>query len=162
MEEHGANLVDFLEFKKIYEQHIDDQIQWARKRDELEQMMTGVFEATPVDSDDEELGVLVTKLKLSKSMTALELYNLDKPLPEDVPWGNRPSKGINVDGLHGVKYYYVLDTGETTNGQELPKYFNVYLAESGEGWIISCTCKVRSYDNYKPFFDRIIGSFRRN
>lgn len=153
-------LVGFSEFKEVYERDLQQRRQAEERRAELAQMELGLFQASPPNSED-DLSIEVTKLRFSEPMTALELYELDKSPPEYVPVGNRPSKGIDVNGLHGVKYYYVFDTGETTRSQEWPKFFNVYLAENDEGWIISCSCKAGAFNNYKPVFERIIGSFRR-
>jgi hypothetical protein len=105
--------------------------------------------------------VEVIKLKLTRSMTPLELYQLDKPSPEEVPWNNRPSKGITVDGLQGIKYYYIFGAGETRDMAEMPQYFNVYLTEDEVGWIISCSCMERVFRKYKAIFTRTISSFRR-
>jgi hypothetical protein len=126
----------------------------------LAQMELGLFQASPSNNEN-ELWIEVIKLKLAKPITALELYELDKSPPEQVPTGSRPSSGVDVDGLHGVKYYYVFNTGETTNMREMPKFFNAYFAENDQGWIISCSCKAGTFNNYKPVFERIIGSFRR-
>ena len=152
-------LVSFPEFKERYEWDLQQRRQAKEKRAELAQMEMGVFEASLPNSEDDP-SVEVTKLKLTKPMTALELYELDKP-SEQVLRGSRPSKGVDVDGLHGVKYYYVFDTGETRKISEMPKFFNVYLAQNDEGWIISCSCKEAVFRKYKAIFDRIITSFRR-
>ena len=153
-------LVGFPEFKEVYERDLQQRRQAEERKAELAQMELGLFQASPPNSED-DLSVEVTKLRLSEPMNALELYELDKSPPEYVPVGNRPSKGIDVNGLHGVKYYYVFNTGETTRSQEWPKFFNVYLAENDEGWIISCSCKAGAFNHYKPVLERIIGSFRR-
>ena len=153
-------LVSFTEFKKQYEWEQEHRREAERRRDELAQMEVGYFEVSSPD-DDNYPSVEVTKLKLTRPMTPLELYQLDKPNPEDVPWGNRPSKGIIVDGLQGIKYYYIFDTGETRNMSEMPQFFNVYLTEEEVGWIISCSCIARAFPRYKEIFTRIIGSFHR-
>ena len=153
-------LISFTEFKKQYEWEQEHRREAERRRDELAQMEVGYFEASPPD-DKDYLSVEVTKLKLTRSMTPLELYQLDKPNPEDVPWGNRPSKGIIVDGLQGIKYYYIFYTGETRNMNNMPQFFNVYLIEQEIGWIISCSCIARAFPRYKNIFTRIIGSFHR-
>lgn len=147
-------IVSFEEFKDNYE---NDQ---ERRREELAQMGVGYFEVSSYDDEDYP-SVEVTKLKLTRPMTPLEIYQLDKPNPEAVPWGNRPSTGITVDGLRGIKYYYILDTGETRVMTEMPRFFNVYLTENKLGWIISCSCKEGVFHKYKPIFTHIVSRFRR-
>lgn len=153
-------LIGFAEFKEQYEREQEQRRQAERRREELAQMELGYFEASPAN-DEDYLSVEVTKLKLTRAMTPLELYQLDKPIPEVLPWGNRPSKGITVDSLQGIKYYYVFDTGETRNMAEMPRFFNVYLTEMDVGWIISCSCKAGAFPKYKGIFTTIVGSFRR-
>lgn len=160
MEDSATFLISFSEFKEHYEWDQERRREAERKREELAEMEEGFFEASPSTSED-DLSVEVTRLKLTRPMTALELYKMDKPPSEEVPRGSRPSKCIDVDGLHGVKYYYVFDTGETRKISEMPKFFNVYLAQNDEGWIISCSCKEAVFRKYKAIFDRIITSFRR-
>ena len=160
MEDPETFLVSFPEFKEQYEWDLQQRRQAEDKRAELAQMEMGFLEASLPNSEDDP-SVDVTKLKLTKPMTALELYELDKPPSEQVPTGSRPSKGVDVDGLHGVKYYYVFDIGETRKISEMHKFFNVYLAQNDEGWIISCLCKEAVFRKYKAIFDRIITSFRR-
>ena len=154
-------------FSKMFPDSVKSMEDYKRERDELEaqrsksaQMELGLFQAFLHNSKD-NLSVEVAKLELNKPMTALELYELDKPPEEQVPIGNRPSKGINLDGLQGVKYYYVFNTGETNKIWEMPKFFNVYLAENKAGWIISCSCREGAFKNYKPVFERIIRSLQR-
>ncbi len=130
------------------------------QRSKPTQMELGLFQAILYKSED-NLSVEVAKFELTKPMTAIELYELDKPPNEQVPIGNRPSKGIDLDGLHGVKYYYVFNTGEKNKMWEMPKFFNVYLTENKVGWIISCSCKEGAFKNYKPVFESIISSFQR-
>jgi hypothetical protein len=153
-------LIGFEEFKELYELEQEQQREAERRRDELAQMEVGYFEASPANDEDYPC-VEVTKLKLTRVMSPLELYQLDKPIPEVVPWGNRPSKGITVDNLQGVKYYYVFDTGETRNLAEMPRFFNIYLTEIDTGWIISCSCRTGAFPKYKGIFTTIVGSFRR-
>lgn len=153
-------LVSFTEFKEQYEWEQEQRREEERRRDELAQMEEGYFEASPLDDKDYP-SVEITKLKLTRSITPLELYKLDKPNPEVVPWGNHPSKGIKVDSLQGIKYYYIFDTGETRNMNDMPKFFNVYLIEDEIGWIISCSCIARAFPRYKEIFTHIIGSFHR-
>jgi len=150
-------LVNFVEFKEQYEWEQEQQRRAEKRMEELAQMEVGYFEASP-SNDEDYPSVEVTKLKLIRSMTPLELYQLDKPSPEAVPWGNRPSKGIVVDGLQGVKYYYIYDCGERDDNTQ---FFNVYLTEEQTGWIISCSCVARAFPKYKNIFTTIIGSFRR-
>src|SRR6266496_2591704 len=153
-------LVGFSEFKEQYDYNLRQRRQAAENRASLAQMGRGLFEVSPSNSED-EVSVEVTKLKLTNPMVALKLYELDKLPPEQVPTGSRPSKGMVVDGLHGVAYYFLFNTGETNKMREMPKFFNVYLAENDEGWIIACSCKAGTFNKYKPVFKRIIGSFRR-
>ena len=153
-------LICFEEFKEQYEEEQERRREQERKKEELSQMEEGYFETSPLDDKDYP-SVEVTKLKLTRHMAPLELYQLDKPSPEAVPWGNRPSKGITVDRLQGIKYYYIFDTGETRNMAEMPQFFNVYLTEGKTGWIISCSCIARAFSNYKNIFTTIINSFRR-
>ena len=148
--------VSFEEFKHTYEMG-----QKRGKGNELlAQMEVGYFEASPHDDEDYPCAE-VTKLELTSPMSALNLYGLDKPNPEAVPQANRPAKGMEVDGLTAVKYFFIFDTGETSKMWEMPKFFNVYLAKNDEGWIISCSCKEEAFNNYKPVFEHIIRSFRR-
>ncbi len=156
-------LVSFPEFKEQYEQDLRQCWRHAENRASLAQMEWGLFQVSPSNSDEDEVSAEVTKLKLTNPMAALKLYELDKPPPEQVPTGtgSRPSKGMVVDGLHGVAYYFLFNTGETNEMREMPKFFNVYLAENDEGWIIACSCKAGTFNKYKPVFKRIIGSFRR-
>src|SRR6266496_127348 len=153
-------LVGFSEFKEQYDYNLRQRRQAAENRASLAQMGRGLFEVSPSNSED-EVSVEVTKLKLTNPMVARKLYELDKLPPEQVPTGSRPSKGMVVDGLHGVAYYFLFNTGETNKMREMPKFFNVYLAENDEGWIIACSCKAGTFNKYKPVFKRIIGSFRR-
>ena len=117
--------------------------------------------ATTLSNSAHDPTVDVVKLKLARPMTAIELYEMDKPPWEHVPMGSRPNTAIDVDGLNGIKYYFVFNTGETSNITEMPKFFNVYFTERCEGWIISCSCVEESFINYKPIFERIIRSFER-
>jgi len=160
LDREGDDVVSFPEFKKIFEQDLLQRKQTEEKMAQLAQMELGLFHACPPDSED-DVNVEVAKLSLSRPMTAMELYELHKPPYQWVPIGNRPSKGIDVDGLYGVKYYYIFNTGETDKMWEMPKFFNVYLVENDEGWIISCSCIEMAFINHKPIFERIIDSFRR-
>lgn len=160
MEDPETFVISFEEFEQQYKEEQERQREQEGKRKALSQMEEGYFEASPPD-DENYSSVEVTKLKLTRSMTPLELYQLDKPSPEAVPWGNRPSKGITVDGLQGIKYYYIFDTGETRNMSDMPQFFNVYLTEGQTGWIISCSCIARAFSKYKGIFITIIDSFRR-
>lgn len=141
----------------------------AERHARLERMAVGLFQAVPAKDDDEAF-IEFTRFRLESRLTAMELYNLDKHLPEAVTWGNRPSKPMVVDGLHGVVYYFVMHTGAAGPLSESyakePAFFNVYLAEDLEGWIISCQCRcgeayMKTFHRYKPIFRRIIGTFRR-
>lgn len=160
MEDPETFIVSFEEFEEIYRREQEHEEEQKGKREVLSQMEEGYFEASPLD-DENYPSIEVNKLKLTRSMSPIELYQLDKPSSEVVPWGNRPSKGITADGLQGIKYYYVFDTGETRNMSEMPKFFTVYLTDNETGWIISCSCKEAVFRKYKEIFDRIVASFRR-
>lgn len=165
MEDPQTFLVEFQDFKYNYEESLQKKRTSAENDMRLQRMMIGLFQGFPPDNENEdEVNVEVTKLRLTGSLTALDLYELDKQPSEAVPWGNRPSKGIVVDGLRGVLYYYLFDTGDPRS--DLPVFFNVYLAEQNEGWIISCSCKYgdfcfKTFKKNKPVFKRIVSSFRR-
>lgn len=157
-----GKLTDFVErlvAKEEYERRKANAEQHAR----LEQMATGLFQAERPDHKDEAF-VEVTKLQLDGPLTALNLYELDKCLPEEVAWGNRPKNGIVVDGLTGIVYYHMLHYDYSP--QDEPVFFNVYLADGLEGWILSCQCRYgepyfKTFKRYKPMFKRIISSFKR-
>lgn len=141
---------------------IEEAVEVAERQARLEKMQTGLFQAAPADRAN-AVETEISRLRLDEPLTAFELYQLDKLPVTNVPWGNRPRNGIMVDGLHGVLYYYLFDTGEAL--AEQPIFFNVYLAHEMEGWIISSTCRVggsyRAFERYKPVFRRIVESFRR-
>ena len=160
MEDPETFLISFEEFEQQYKEEQERKRGQERRKEELSQMEEGYFEASPPD-DENYPSAEVTKLNLSRSMIPLELYQLDKPSPEGVPQGIHPSKGITVDGLQGVKYYYIYDTGETRNMAEMTKFFNVYLIEEQTGWIITCSCLTKVFPKYKEIFTKIISSFRR-
>jgi hypothetical protein len=153
-------LISFEEFEQQYKEEQERKRERGKKREELSQMEEGYFEASPPD-DENYPSVEVTKLNLTRSMSPLELYQLDKLSHEEALQGIRPSKEITVDGLQGVKYYCIYDTGETRNETEMPKYFNVYLIEEQTGWIITCSCLTKVFSKYKEVFTKIISSFRR-
>jgi hypothetical protein len=164
----AKNVVDLtgrLQAQREHEERKGDAERHAR----LERMAVGLFQAAP-PADDDEPFVEITKLRLESPLTAMDLYNLDKHLPEAVPWGNRPSKELTVDGVQGVVYYFAMNTSEPRPTYEAyakqPAFFNVYLAENLEGWLISCQCRcgeayMKTFQRYKPIFRRVIGSFRR-
>lgn len=158
-----ADLTDRLRAKREHEERRDEAERHAR----LERMAVGLFQAAPPRDDDEPF-VEISKLRLESPLTAMDLYILDKHLPEKVVWGNRPSKGLTVDGMEGVLYYFVMGgegrpTYETYTKQTA--FFNVYLSDGLEGWLISCQCRcgepyMQTFQRYKPMFRRIIGSFQ--
>jgi hypothetical protein len=160
-----VDLADRLQAKREHEERKAEAERHAR----LERMTIGLFQAAPPNDEDEAL-VEITRLRLDSRLTAKGLYSLDKHLPEAVPWGNRPSKGMLVDGLQGVIYYFVMHTGmpgplSETYTKE-PAFFNVYLSEDLEGWLISCQCRcgeayMKTFHRYKPIYRRVIGTFRR-
>lgn len=160
-----ADLTDRLQAKREHEERKDEAERHAR----LERMAVGLFQAAPPHNDDETF-VEISKLRLESPLTALDLYTLDKHLAEAVPWGNRPSKGLTVDGIEGVLYYFVMGSGEARPTYETytkqAAFFNVYLTDGLEGWLISCQCRcgeayMKTFQRYRPMFRRIIGSFRR-
>lgn len=153
-------LISFEEFEQQYKDEQGRKRERKRREEELSQMEEGYFEASPSD-DDNYPSVEVTKLNLTRSISPLELYQLDKLSSDEALQRIRPSKGITVDGLQGVKYYYIYDTGETRNETEMAKYFNVYLIEEQTGWIITCSCLTKVFPKYKEIFTKIITSFRR-
>ena len=159
-----GNVVDMTDRMQAKREHEERKAE-AERHARLERMTVGLFQAEPLDDEDEPF-VEVHKFRLEIPLTAMDLYNLDKHLPEAVPWGNRPSKGIAVDGLQGVVYYFAMNIGEPSPTCE-PAFFNVYLAERLEGWCISCQCRcgehpMKTFQKYKPIYRRIIGSFRRS
>jgi DNA-binding CsgD family transcriptional regulator len=155
-------LTDFEErlvAKEEYEERKANAEQHAR----LEQMATGIFQAELPDHKDEAF-VEVTRLQLDGPLTALDLYELDKYLPEEVPWGSRSKKGMVVDGLSGVVYYHMMHYDDSPQDELV--FFNVYLADGLEGWILSCQCRYgdfyfKTFTKYKPIFRHIISSFKR-
>jgi len=146
-------LVDFETFKWQYEAEQEALDEERRRKQGLEEMQQGLFEAAP-SVDRDFASVEVVKLKLKRPMTAIELYELDKPRPTVTLWGARPSKTITVDRIPAVGYYFIPDTGDI-------KFLNVYLTQGITGWIISCSCKVNAFPKYKGVFNEIIHSFRR-
>jgi len=157
MENPETFLISFEEFEQRYAEEQERRREYERRREELSQMEEGYFQALPPDLEGYP-SVEVTKLKLTRPMTPLELYQLDRPDPDVVRWGNRPSRGITVDGLQGIKYYCTFYTGDP---RKIPKFLNIYLAEEKVGWIISCSCLVKAFPKYKGIFTKIISSFHR-
>ena len=156
-------LVGIEDFKEQYDESAEKRRQAAERHADLERLQVGLFQASPPDNVD-AVHVEISKLQLRTELTAMELYQMDKHPPEDVPWGSRPAKALVVDGLEGIPYYFLLDMGKGT--AESPVFFNVYLAGQGEGWIISCSCKYgeyyfKTFNKYKPIFHRIVANFRR-
>jgi hypothetical protein len=149
-------LVSFPKFKEYHEWILQRQRQKDEDEAELCRMELGLFTVSSSGSDDSP-GADIVKLRLTKFITALELYKMDKPLSEHALTGNRSKWGVDVDGLHGEKYYYIPAIRDIW----LPKVVNVYLTDGDEGWIISCSCKAKAFDHYKPVFERIINSFQR-
>ena len=148
-----------ISFKEFEQQYKEEQ-ERERKEEELSQMKEGYFEASPPDDKDSPF-VEVTKLKLTRPMTPLELYQLVEPYPDAESWGNRFPKGITVDGLQGIKYNYKFNIGKLLYMAELPQSFIVYLTDKQVGWIISCSCLVKAFPKYKGIFTKIISSFHR-
>lgn len=165
MEDPQTFLIEFQDFKCGHDASLQEGRTSAENNIRLQRMMIGLLQVAPSDNENEdEINIDVTKLRLTSPLTAFDLYELDKQPSEAVPWGNRPSKGIVVDGLQGVLYYYLFDTGDPSS--EFPVFLNVYLTEKNEGWIISCSCKYgdsyfKTFKKNKPIFKRIVNSFRR-
>ncbi len=160
VEDTGISGISFQEFKKRYKEELKKELD--RENIEAEAIFTeeGHFEASPTDDSDYP-SVEVIKLNLYRSIPPIELYQIDKPGSEEVPWGNRPSAGITVDGLKGVKFFYIHDTGKTRYLEEMTKFFRVYLTDGEIGWIIYCSCAAKVFPNYKSKFTNIIKSFKR-
>ena len=146
----------FPKLKEYHEWLLQRQKQKDEDEAELHRMELGLFTISSSNSDDFP-SIDIVKLGLTKPLTAFELYEMDKPLSEHVLTGNRSKWGIDVDGLHGEKYYYI----PAIHDNWLPKFLNVYLTVGNDGWIISCSCKADVFDHYKPVFERIINSFQR-
>lgn len=156
---HMRPLTELEEWQAAKQEH-ENKIANAEQHSRLERLATGLFQAELPNHKDEAF-VEITKLRLDGPMDALDLYKLDKYLPEDVAWGNRPSKGMVVDGLSGVVYYHMMRYSISPRSE--PVFFRVYLADGLEGWILSCDCRHgdKTFEHYKPIFKRIIKSFRR-
>ena len=121
----------------------------------------GAFSAVPLSTLG-DVGLDVVKIEFDSPIAdSIELYELDKRSQEDVMWGNRPSRKVNVDGMPGIKYYFV-PYGLSANTTHWLKYYNLYLADGNMGWIISCMCEVRFFVKYKPIFEKIVLSFERS
>lgn len=151
------------EEKQTAKTEYEERKEAAQRRARLERMATGFFQAEPIENKDQAF-LEITKLQLDGRLTAVDLYKLDKFLPEQVAWGNHPKEGMVVDGLTGVIYYYTMRASNSP--QEEPVFFNVYLAYDLEGWILSCQCQYgdphfKTFTQYKPMFKRIISSFKR-
>ena len=153
-------LIGFKEFQMLHEEDMLQQKQERGKKAKLADMEIGFFSAYLPDSED-YICVEVTKLMTPVNMTALKLYVLDKLPIDAVPTGRRPHQGIDVDGMHGEKYYFIFYDGETKMIGNMAKFFNVYFVEKGQGWILSCSCKESAFDKLKSVFERIIKSFKR-
>ena len=155
-------LTDFEE-RLVAKKEYEERKVYAQQHARLEQLATGLFQAEPLDHKDGAF-LEVTRLQLDCPLTAFDLYKLDKYLPEEVPWGSRPKKGMVVDGLSGVVYYHMMRHGDSP--QDAPVFFNVYLTDGLEGWILSCQCRYgeyyfKTFMKYKPIFRHIIRSFKR-
>lgn len=126
----------------------------------------GLFQVSfNIHEDDDTVNVDVTKLRIPNGMTPHGMYELNKLSSTEVPWGAKPHRGIVVDGLQGIMYYFLFDnhrSHEKNDQREMPEFFNVYLAGNGIGWIISSSCKAKRFNYYKPVFRRIVDSFRRS
>lgn len=155
-------LTDFEE-RLVAKEEFEERRANAEQHVRIDKMATGLFQAELPDHKDEAF-IEVIKLQMDGPLTALDLYELDKYLPEEIAWGNRPKNGIVVDGLSGVVYYHMMRYDYSPQDEIV--FFNVYLADGLEGWILSCQCLCgdfyfKTFERYKPIFRRIISSFKR-
>jgi len=121
----------------------------------------GAFNAVPLSTLG-DVSLDVVKIEFDSPIAdPIELYELDKRPQEEVMWGNRPSRKVNVDGMSGIKYYFI-PYGLSANSAHWLKYYNLYLVDGNMGWIISCMCEVRFFVKYKPIFDKMVLSFERS
>lgn len=151
-------MVGFEEFKRVCESEYEGKerkLEREKLRDEMIEDI-GWFEASPPENED-FVSVEVSKIKLKKHpMYALELYELDKPDSSDIPWGNRPSKPLIVDGLEAIKYYFAYE-----NDKDWVKFLNIYMTDGLTGYIITCSSFWKSFPKYKKLFYSIVQSFKR-
>ena len=82
-----ACLSDLDRFKAVYDVFRDEKQQAAARHVQLEDAGAGLFQAGPVVDDDDYAEVAVTKLRLRSSLTAMDLYGLDKQLPKEASFG---------------------------------------------------------------------------
>jgi len=152
-------IVGFEEFVEIEKSDEERQktidAQRLRNKGELGNQV-GYFEAS---ADDKEAYpcVEVIKLNLRHPMTPLELYQKDKPHPDEVLEGKRPWRVRPVNGKGVVKYYYRIGSGHLDEDDF--SFVSVYLVEEATGWIISCSSLNNAWNKYKTLFDTIIDSF---
>lgn len=106
MDDPESFLIGFAEFKAQYDHDLAQRLQSAKNSSALSRMQIGLFEASPTHNPD-DVHIVIAKLRLEEPLTAFDLYTMDKPPPEDVPWGSRPANGIEIDGMHGEIYYYI-------------------------------------------------------
>lgn len=158
------------------------------RRQNLSKMESGLFNAAPAHNDKDDLNLDISTYNLSQPMTALDIFELNRMgLSEFVPWGTRPKREIDIDGLKGVKYYFIYDAealdswwhikspseiikmrrltdGTVVEGDgkdTMLYFFNVYLADACDGWILSCSCLARAFKQHKPMFVHMISNFKR-
>ncbi len=132
--------------------------QESESKSDLDWKEIGLFQSNPADTNDEIL-VEVSKLKLSRATTSLELYNSDKLPYQYIFHANRPPNDKKIDGMEAITYFFVFNPGEGINTSEWPKYYNVYLTKEDIGWIISCSCKAKDFPDNKITFEAIAESF---
>lgn len=138
----------------------DTRIAKAKDHVRVERMMAALFQ---VDAPDDTAHVEVSRLELDSDISALELYQLDRGLPEDSWYGSRPKNGIQIDGLTGVLYYHS-EHNESVQAKK-PVFADAYLVDGRECWIISCNCPCGdrwvAFKHYKPLFIQVLKHFKR-
>jgi hypothetical protein len=157
LEEIGLGIVSFEEFTEIWAYEQQQKREQAQNRLKLEEMMVGYLDASLHSGAEFPPTAEIIKYLLEDVMTPLELYELDRGSRPLALEGNRPYRGMVVDGLRGEKYYY----SPSWRGHDRPRFCKVYLADSSTGWIISCFCNYWVFKEWKSTFTEIISSFHR-
>lgn len=127
----------------------------AERRTRLLNMRVGIFRAWPKNRKD-HAALTVTRLHLTEPLSALEIYQCDKPYWRGVAWANRAPRGIEIDGVQAICYQY--GSGATAG-------LGIYFAQGTDAWIFSCLCNEgvarETFIQYRPLFQRIACSLRR-